>query len=80
MYRVSTDTWTILDYAPGINSTHGRVEVCGYHDGYIYAIFGIGPERIDRQFHIFNTIENSWSISEAELNSDVVYTTAAVIY
>ncbi len=80
MYQISTDTWTQLDAVPEYISSSGhpaRAEICGYHDGYIYAIFGPATT-LDPRFHIFNTLENTWSVSDTELATNA-NTQAAVV-
>ncbi len=76
MYQISTDRWTIIDAVPEYKDSHfihyaqNRAHICGYHDGYIYATLG---EQVyhtpDHHFHIYNTMENSWTISETELKT-----------
>ncbi len=86
MYRVSTDTWTQLDAVPeyissGPGNARATAEICGYHDGYIYAIFGICHAgcTIDNHFHIFNTIENTWSVSDTKLRTNAEDQAAVVV-
>ena len=61
MYRVSTNTWMILDV---VHNYFAAAQICGYHDGYIYTIFH------DNHFHIYNTMENTWSVSDTELRTN----------
>ncbi len=73
-YRVSTDTWTTLSAFPDLtfsNTLGIYAQICGYHDGYIYAIFSFRwRSGLDRRFHIFNTRDNTWSVSQTELRTE----------
>ncbi len=82
MYRVSTDTWTQLDALPenmSSNTILPTAEICGYHDGYIYAIVGTDGYNVDRRFHIFNTMENTWSVSDTQLRTYAQIQAAVVV-
>ncbi len=84
MYRVSTDQWTKIDALPDIpfrtqNTFASRfnyiqTEVCGYHNGYIYAVFQQWKKEtghvVDWRFHIFNTMDLSWSVSDTEVRRE----------
>ncbi len=77
MYQVSTDTWTKLDAVPeytGAGSGESISRICGYHDGYIYAIFNDDP-----RFHIFNTLDNTWSISDTQLKTNAEFQSAVIV-
>ncbi len=78
MYRVSNDTWTQLDAVPEYTGSDSggvsKAQICGYHDGYIYAIFNDDP-----RFHIFNTLDNTWSISDTELKTQAHGGQSAVV-
>ncbi len=77
MYRVSTDTWTQLDAVPeyiSSRSSPARAVICWYHDGYIYAIFS-GEDH----FHIFNTFDNTWSVSDTKLTTNAELQAAVVV-
>ncbi len=83
MYQVSTDTWTTLNAVPDLTfpSKDGIIAtICGYHDGYIYAIFSpTGPPELDRRFHIFNTLDNTWRVSQTQLKREAYLPVAAVV-
>ncbi len=83
MWRVSTDTWTKLDAVPeytvGWDSDDSVARICGYHDGYIYAIFGTWGSTPDPRFHIFNTRDNTWSVSDTKLKTNAEWGQSAVI-
>ncbi len=83
VYQVSTDRWTTLNTAPSVSfpRTHAvSPQICGYHDNYIYAVFSEFQESgLDRRFHIFNTVTNTWSVSQTQLAREVYFPTAAVV-
>ncbi len=85
MYQVSTNTWTQLDAVPhyiSSNTGQTRADICGYHNGYIYAIFGTsynGQTTIDERFHIYNTIDNTWIVSDTELTTNALFQAAVVV-
>ncbi len=82
MYQVSTDTWTTLNAVPDLTfpSKDGIwAQICGYHDGYIYAVFSQSwNSGLDQRFHIFDTLDNTWSVSQTQLRREAYRPSAAV--
>ncbi len=88
MYQVSTGEWTKIDAVPNVdiyNKDDLYAEVCAYSNGYIYTIFfrdnpSVGPRYImDKRFHIYNTLQNTWSISDTQIKREAFFTVYGVI-
>ncbi len=87
-YQVSTGVWTKIDAVPNVdiyNKDDLYAEVCAYSNGYIYTIFfrdnpSVGPRYImDKRFHIYNTVQNTWSISDTQIKREAFFTVSGVI-
>ena len=81
-YQVSTDSWTTLSAFPDLTFSPIGIyaQICGFHDGYIYAIFShTWRSGLDRRFHIFNTRNNSWSVSQTQLRTEPFQSASAVV-
>ncbi len=74
LYTISTNTWTKLALLPNldISTVSVNVQVCSYHQGYIYIVFsGSYSDDLDRRFHVYNTWTRSWDVSDTELRRDI---------
>ncbi len=81
-FNISSQTWTKINTVPDIhfqNKNHIHAHICGYFDGMIYAVFSDGADEFDRRFHLFDTMEHVWIVSNSELKTQAYSPVSVVI-
>ena len=61
------------------NKNNLHAQVCGYFDRHIYVVFSDGPYELDKRFHVFNTVDGVWTVSNSELKTESYSPVSAVI-
>ena len=83
IYNISDNTWTVSKAFPKTKLTKNPevvVQVCGFSEGYIFATFSeYENEGEDLTFHIYNTMEDVWTVSDTKLKREAYYPVSAVI-
>ncbi len=83
-YDIQLNTWTKLSAVPNTSfeeKDRVSVQVCGYSGGYIYAVFASEyTSGLDKRFHVYNTMKDSWVVSNTMLRVEAYDTVSAVIH
>ena len=77
-YRISNDTWQVIDAMPQVDETYDLKHICLYWEGLIYITFRGPNHEIDDTFYVFNVTSHEWIRSGSKIQSKTKWPIASI--
>ncbi len=77
-YKISNDTWQVIDVMPQVDETYDLKHICLYWEGLIYITFRGPNHEIDDTFYVFNVTSHEWIRSGSKIKSKTKWPIASI--